>query len=89
MEMTRPTSDEAEAGLRAMKGVLGSDGTLNPVERGLMDAAQRHVLGTALDIDALAPIAPEELGEARRAARGAQAARDGDGGGELRERRGG
>ncbi|MCB9791363.1 MAG: hypothetical protein H6741_01435 [Alphaproteobacteria bacterium] len=64
MDFVRPTPEEAEAGLRAIKVILSSDGVLNPIERQMMNASQRHLLGTTLDLDALAPITPEALGAA-------------------------
>lgn len=63
MEIIRPTAREAEAGLRAMKGVLAPDGMLGPVEARLLAAAQRYILGTAIEVEGLGPIAPGALAE--------------------------
>ncbi|MCB9795750.1 MAG: hypothetical protein H6741_23900 [Alphaproteobacteria bacterium] len=64
MQLVRPSAQEAEAGLRALKVILSSDGALNPIERKMLEASQRYVLSTAFDLDALPPITPEALGEA-------------------------
>lgn len=61
MQIITPTRDEAEAGLRAMKGVLLRDGIIGPVEARLLAAAQRFILGTDFEVDALAPISGEAL----------------------------
>ncbi|EDM76205.1 hypothetical protein PPSIR1_07628 [Plesiocystis pacifica SIR-1] len=61
MELTRPTESEARAGLRAIKTVLTLEAPINPIEAKLIAAAQRHVLRSQVDVDALAPIEPAEL----------------------------
>ncbi|MGH7271174.1 MAG: hypothetical protein ACREJ3_12170 [Polyangiaceae bacterium] len=63
--LIRPPHDAAVAGMRAMKaiGSAGAQG-LRPGARRLISAAQRMLLGTAEDIDALGPIAPAELAAA-------------------------
>ncbi|WP_437561652.1 hypothetical protein [Sorangium sp. So ce542] len=61
-----PSQEQAHAGLRAIKGVLTSAGPLDGPRRDAIAAVQRHLLRTAHDIDALAPIAPEELAAAVR-----------------------
>jgi len=38
-----------------------TEGEFHALERGLMEAAQRHILGTAFDLDDLDPITPSEL----------------------------
>lgn len=64
MELHLPTTDEARAGLRAVKTVLTLEAPLNPIELKLIAAAQRHVLRSDVDIDALRPVTPAELREA-------------------------
>lgn len=60
----RPPPAVAEAGLRALKTVAAADGKLAGLERELIAAVQRFILHTDLDVDALAPITPEELAAA-------------------------
>lgn len=50
--------------LRALKTVALEDQREDTLERGLLEALQRHVLHSELDLDALAPIEPEELSAA-------------------------
>ncbi|HEY9720551.1 MAG TPA: hypothetical protein V6D47_00965 [Oscillatoriaceae cyanobacterium] len=50
--------------VRAVKMVALAGPGLTPAARHLMAAGQRHVLGTAFELDALAPITPEELASA-------------------------
>ncbi len=64
MELHLPTTHEARAGLRAVKTVLTLEAPLNPIEVKLIAAAQRHVLRSDVDIDALEPITPTDLREA-------------------------
>ena len=64
MELHLPATDEARAGLRAVKTVLTLEAPLNPIELKLIAAAQRHVLRSDVDIDALRPVTPAELREA-------------------------
>lgn len=59
-----PTHDQARAGLRAMKTILTAAGPLAPERREALTAVQRHLLRTDHDLDALAPITPEELAAA-------------------------
>lgn len=47
--------------LRAMKTVLTAEGPIDPTPRAIIDIAQRYLLHTDLDIDALAPISADEL----------------------------
>ncbi|HEY8516018.1 MAG TPA: hypothetical protein VIS07_10940 [Candidatus Binatia bacterium] len=56
---------EAEAVLRTMLSVAGVGGhrVPLPIERELVLAVQRHLLGTTLDVDALAPSPPSDLHE--------------------------
>lgn len=60
MELRIPTSEQAWWGLRAMKSVALSDGRLDESERQVMEAVQR-VFGTTHDLEALAPVTPEDL----------------------------
>jgi AraC-like DNA-binding protein len=66
MQIIQPTSDEAEAGLRALASILRM-GTLNAIESRLLDAVQRHILKTRFDVSRLETIEPWEL--ARRVER--------------------
>ncbi|WAS90976.1 hypothetical protein [Nannocystis punicea] len=59
-----PTHEQAHAGLRAMKTVLTAAGPLAPIRREALGAIQSHLLRTAVDLDALGPITPEELAAA-------------------------
>ncbi len=47
--------------LRAVKTVATARGPLHPTQRAMMDLAQRLVLGSSVDVDALLAIEPEEL----------------------------
>ena len=64
MSFLIPTHEQARAGLRAMKTVLTAAGELAPIRREALLAIQRHLLRTEFDLDALGPIAPEELAAA-------------------------
>jgi ubiquinone biosynthesis protein Coq4 len=64
MDLLRPSPTQAAAGLRALKMVVSAEGVMGPAARALLDAAQRRFLRTSYDLDALAPIAPEELAAA-------------------------
>jgi hypothetical protein len=48
-------------GLRAIKTVATARGPLHPTQRSMLDLAQRLILGTHIDIDALEPISPAEV----------------------------
>jgi len=61
MQLLRPGPREAEAGLRAMRQLAAARGEVGTASRNLLAAAQRQVLHTDLDIDALPPIGPDEL----------------------------
>lgn len=56
-----PSPEVARAGLRALKTVATIDGHLHDLERDLLESLQRFVLGSAWDLDELAPIEPEAL----------------------------
>src|SRR5262249_684745 len=64
MKLSPVPPDVAAAGLRALKTVCLTDGVLAPLEASFLDAVQRYVLGPALDVETLAPIAPEALAQA-------------------------
>ena len=61
MHLRRPDPAAALLGLRAMKTVAGASGEIGPAQRGLMQAAQKVILGIAADIDALPAVTPAEL----------------------------
>ncbi len=61
MKFVFPTPAEAQPGLRALKTVLESDGRLSIVERQFLEAGKRNILHQDFDLDALAPITPEDL----------------------------
>ncbi|MEC7583492.1 MAG: hypothetical protein VYE77_04180 [Planctomycetota bacterium] len=61
MEFSRPSPQEAEFGLRAMKTISLADGSFDELEHELLDSVQKHLLHTDYDLDALAEIQPEEL----------------------------
>jgi tellurite resistance protein len=60
MEIHRPPPTLVPFGLRAMKMVAAADGDFADTERNLLGTVQQ-VFGTEVDIDALAPIEPDEL----------------------------
>jgi tellurite resistance protein len=60
MEIHRPPPTLVPFGLRAMKMVASADGDFADTERNLLGTVQQ-VFGTEVDIDALAPIEPDEL----------------------------
>ena len=64
MRLTQPGPAQADAGLRAMRQLALARGEFGAASRALLAAAQRHVLKTDHDIDALPPITPEELAAA-------------------------
>jgi ubiquinone biosynthesis protein Coq4 len=64
MKLIHPTPELAEHGLRALTMIAAEGGPPSPAARALLAAAQRNLLGTSLDIDALAPITPEALAAA-------------------------
>lgn len=66
MRLVQPGPAQAEAGLRAMRQLALARGALGPATRSLIEAAQRHVLHTDLDLDALPAITPDELAAAFR-----------------------
>lgn len=64
MPLLTPPPELVLPGLRAMKSVLTVDGPIDATQRALLAFAQRHTLHSDHDIDALAPITPEELAAA-------------------------
>ncbi len=62
MELHIPPPELIPYGLRALKCVAAADGTFGDHERALLTAAQK-LFGSAVDVDALAPITPAELAE--------------------------
>ncbi len=64
MDFIEPTPEIAPFGLRAMAMVArASENGLGATQRVLLDAAQRVILHTEIDIDSLPPITPEELAQ--------------------------
>ncbi|MBS2025073.1 MAG: hypothetical protein JST92_21955 [Deltaproteobacteria bacterium] len=64
MTLQTPPPELAHLGLRAMRMVGSTAGTLRPGARRLMTAAQALVLRTDVNLDTLTPIAPAELAQA-------------------------
>ena len=64
MALEAPPLPIAAVGLRALKTVAQVDGVLHPLERDLLESVQRFILQSDLDLDALEPIAPDELAAA-------------------------
>lgn len=63
MQLPRPPAAVAQVGLRALKTVACADGGFGELERQLLGAAQRHILETDFDLDALEPVEAERLAE--------------------------
>jgi hypothetical protein len=61
MQLIHPGPEEALLCLRAVRTTVAREGLVPPAARALMTAAQRAILNTDVDLDALAPIAPAEL----------------------------
>jgi DnaJ-domain-containing protein 1 len=64
VELMTPPVDVARAGLRALKCVAVADGQLHALERRLLESVEHLILQTDFDLDALTPIAPEQLAAA-------------------------
>lgn len=60
MQFHRPSPDVVPYGLRALKMIACADGEFAETERNLLSTVQ-SIFGTDVDLDALAPIEPEEL----------------------------
>ncbi|MDG2336177.1 MAG: hypothetical protein P8Q97_18380 [Myxococcota bacterium] len=63
MKLQKPPPEIARMGLRGMKMVVNADGEFHSLERGLMNAVQKNILGTEFDLDDLEDITPRELAE--------------------------
>lgn len=63
MELPTPPPELARVGLRAIKMLATADGEFHSLERGLIEAAQKHILKTDFDVDELEPITPKELAD--------------------------
>ncbi len=63
MKLVTPTPEQGLAGLRALFRVAALDGDVGAEERSVLEAARRFS-GAACDLDALAPIEPDELATA-------------------------
>ena len=61
--LVRPPKELVPVGLAAMKAVALAAGEVRPGARRLVDAAQKMLLGTAIDWDALAASTPEDFAE--------------------------
>ena len=61
MRLIQPDPAAALLGLRAMKTVASTSGAIQPAARAMMEAAQKVILHTSVDIDTLPPITPAEL----------------------------
>lgn len=64
MQLHRPTAEEAQAGLRAMKTCFDTVGGPGPAARQIIAGAQSFLLRTGHDFAALEPIAPAGLAAA-------------------------
>jgi hypothetical protein len=64
MTILVPSPDQALHGLRAVKTVISAAGPIDATRRAFVDAAQKHLLHTAHDLDWLEPITPDALAEA-------------------------
>lgn len=56
-----PTTEQARAGLRAIKSTLVARGGVDPAQREAIAAVQKHLLHTDFDLDSLPPIEPVDL----------------------------
>jgi len=61
MHLIQPDPASALLGLRALKTIASAAGPVGPAQRAMMEAAQKVILRTNADIDALAPVTPAEL----------------------------
>jgi hypothetical protein len=61
MPLNLPPSENIVHGLRALKTVAANGSSLDATQRSILAAAQKHLLHTSHDLDALEPITPEEL----------------------------
>lgn len=61
MRLLQPDPAAALLGLRALKTIASTSGSVGPTQRALMDAVRRVILRIDADIDTLPPISPIEL----------------------------
>jgi hypothetical protein len=61
MKLIKPSAEQLPYGLRAMAMVAKAAGEIHPSAAKLIMAAQHHFAGTAIPLQGLAPISPEEL----------------------------
>jgi hypothetical protein len=61
MPLIVPPPNVVLPALRALKTVASDGASLDPTQRKLLDVAQKHLLHSSHDLDALDPISPEEL----------------------------
>ena len=64
VKLAPPPSELIEPGLRALKAVAHSDGHPHELEHRFLNAAQKYVLHSNIELDGLGPIAPDELAAA-------------------------
>ena len=63
MQLIQPDPATALLGLRALKTIASAAGPVGPAQRAMMEAAQKVILHTQADIDALAPVTAAELAQ--------------------------
>jgi hypothetical protein len=61
MALIVPSPEQALAGTRAFKTVLGAGGPIRPLQRAVIEAAQRHFTHVPVDLDAISETTPEEI----------------------------
>jgi hypothetical protein len=61
MDLSTPDPRFVPFAIRAVKSVATREGPLNDTQRAMIAIAQRLILQTDIDVDALPPISPEEL----------------------------
>src|SRR4051812_28841209 len=87
MHLIHPGPDEAMLCLRAVHSVVARAEGIPSAVRAMMTAAQRLVLHTDADLDALAPITPAELAAGISTPGLGESGRPGDAAGRHRRRR--
>jgi hypothetical protein len=60
------------AALAAIKSIATARAPMHPTQRSMLALAQKLILGSAVDLDALAPVSPDELARAVRGRPGAE-----------------
>jgi hypothetical protein len=68
MQLIQPDPASALLGLRALKTIASAPGPVGPAQRAMMEAAQKVILRTTADIDALTAVTPAELAKGFAAA---------------------